>query len=142
MAQTFSARCNCGAITATITGQPIAVRQCWCRQCQKVAAGGGSTNAIFATADLRLHGELGTWNYVADSGNAMTHSFCAACATPVMAQTSARPHLRTVRLGFLDEPHGLAPHGVIWADEAPAWAVFDPALPITSRQPPPPPQQP
>ncbi len=91
---------------------------------------------MFATADVELTGALATHDYVAASGNTLTHSFCPDCGTHVMAQSSARPQFRTVRLGFLDEPHGLRPQMAIWTDDAPDWAVVDPALEQHPGQPP------
>jgi len=55
-----------------------------------------------------------------------------------MGQSSARPQFRTLRIGFLDQPHGLAPTAAIWTDDAPAWAHIDPALETHPRQAPPP----
>ena len=136
----FIGKCACGAVSARISADaPIAVRQCWCRQCQQLAGGAATNNAIFPTEDVDLAGDLATHAYVAASGNTLTHSFCAACGTPVMAQTSARPHFRTMRLGFLDAGHGLAPDAAIWTSEAPAWAAIDPALKQFAAQPPAPP---
>ena len=135
----YSGRCACGAVTATITGEPAAVRQCWCRQCQQTAGGGPTHNAMFATADVALTGELGTHGYVAASGNTLTSSFCPRCATPVMAQSSARPQFRTMRLGFLEPGHGLVPQMAIWTQDAPPWAKIDPALEQYPQQPPAPP---
>jgi hypothetical protein len=138
----FRGTCACGAVTATITGGPVAVRQCWCRECQQVAAGGPTNNAMFRTDDVQLSGELATHSYVAASGNTLTQSFCPACGTPVMAQSSARPHFRTIRLGLLEPEHGLAPQMAIWTAEAPAWARIDPSLEQHQRQPPAPPAPP
>jgi hypothetical protein len=132
----YAGRCACGAVRAQIEGEPIALRQCWCRQCQKIAAGSPTNNAMFALAGLTVEGDLAINSYVAASGNTLTHSFCGRCGTAVMAQSSARPHLRTIRLGFLDPGHGLAPTVAIWTDEAPDWAVIDPALERFPRQPP------
>lgn len=136
----FTGQCACGAVKARISADaPVTVRQCWCRQCQQVSTGTATTNAIFPTDSLNLTGNLGTNAYVAASGNTLTHYFCPACGTPVMSQASARPHFRTVRIGFLDEGHGLAPDAAIWTSEAPAWAVIDPALEQFEGQPPAPP---
>ncbi|WP_439814279.1 GFA family protein [Zavarzinia sp. CC-PAN008] len=132
-------RCACGVVTATFTGEPIATRQCWCRQCQQVAAGSATQNAIFRLADIAMTGDLATNAYVAASGNTLTHSFCGRCGTPVMAQSSARPQFRTIRLGFLEAGHGLVPSMAIWTDDAPDWAIIDPALERFARQPPLPP---
>lgn len=135
---TYSGRCACGAVEAQIEGEPVATRQCWCRQCQQAAAGGPTNNAMFATADVALTGELGTHSYVAASGNTLIHSFCPHCATQVMAQSSARPQFRTVRLEFLDAGHGLSPQMAIWTEDAPSWAVIDPEMDQYPQQPPPP----
>lgn len=143
----FSGRCACGAVSATISAsQPVTVRQCWCRQCQQAAAGGSTNNAIFPTEDVALTGTLGTFSYVAPSGNTLTQFFCPDCGTPVMAQSSGRMHLRTMRLGFLDPGHGLEPEMVIWTSEAPPWAQIDTRAQTFEGQPPapqsPPPQSP
>lgn len=129
-------RCSCGAVTARISGEPAAVRQCWCRQCQQAAAGGPTHNAMFNTADVALQGELATHAYPAASGNTLTHYFCAKCGTQVYAQSSARPQFRTVRLGFLEPGHGLRPQMAIWLDDAPDWAVVDPEIEHFAQQPP------
>ena len=36
--------------------------------------------------------------------------------------------MRVVRLGVLDQPHGLKPTAAIWTSEAPDWASLDPAI--------------
>ena len=48
-------------------------------------------------------------------------------------------HMRSLRIGFLDEGHGLRPTVAIWLDDAPDWAVIDPAMEQFARQPPAPP---
>ncbi|HKR93076.1 GFA family protein [Novosphingobium sp.] len=119
-----------------VLGEAIGTRQCWCRQCQQIAAGGPTNNAIFRVADVTLNGDLASSTWTADSGNTLTFHFCPSCGTQVYAQSSARPHLMTFRLGVLDVGHDLRPQAVIWTDEAPDWAVFDPALERFPRQPP------
>ena len=57
----------------------------------------------------------------------------------MLSGSSARPNVRVVRLGVLDEGHGLRPDMAIWTDEAPDWAVIDPAMEQCARQPAPPP---
>lgn len=136
---TYTGRCACGAVTLAISGDPIATRQCWCRQCQQIAAGGPTHNAIFKSEDVAVTGFLASSAWPAASGNTLTFSFCPGCGTQVYGQSSARPHLKTVRFGVIDEPHGLKPEVAIWTDDAPAWAVIDPALEQWPQQPPPPP---
>jgi hypothetical protein len=134
----YTGRCNCGAVSATISGKALAVRQCWCRQCQKAAAGGPTHNAMFETAEVTLSGDLRQWSYLAPSGNTLTMHNCATYSAPIYAQSSARPQFMTFRLGFLDEGHGLAPIMAIWTEVMPASAKLDPEMEIWPRQPPPP----
>ena len=136
MRETLTGRCNCGRVTASFSAAPVQTRQCWCRQCQKAAAGGPTHNAMFKIEHVALSGEVGAWSYLAASGNTLTQSFCRECGTPVHAQSSARPQFMTFRLGFLVEPHGLAPEMAIWTAEMPGWAVLDPDLQSYPGQPP------
>jgi hypothetical protein len=139
MTMSYTGRCACGAVTATITGPALAVRQCWCAQCQRIAAGSPTNNAMFAFEGVAIEGELATNAYVAASGNTLTQSYCGSCGTPVMGQSSARLQFCVIRLGFLDPGHDLVPSVAIWTEDAPAWAAIDPALEIFPRQSPPPP---
>ena len=136
---TYTGKCLCGAVTIAISGKALGVRQCWCRQCQTLAAGGPTHNAIFAAKDVRIEGALGASTWQAASDNTLTFHFCAQCGTQVYGQSSARMHLQTMRLGVIDQPHDLAPQMAIWTSDAPKWAVIDPALEQFAEQPPAPP---
>jgi hypothetical protein len=138
----YTGRCACDTVQLTITGTPVGVRQCWCRQCQQIAAGGPTNNAIFSADDVAIVGSLGSHAYIAPSGNTLTQYFCTSCGNPVYAQSSARLHLKTVRLGVINLPHDLKPTAAIWISEAPGWAVIDPALEQFTGQPPAPQSQP
>ncbi|WP_313440033.1 GFA family protein [Novosphingobium sp.] len=139
MTAPYAGGCACGSISLNLSGEPVATRQCWCRQCQQLAAGGPTNNAIFKVEDVSIEGDLGSSTWDSASGNTLTFHFCPNCGTQIYAQSSARSHLMTFRLGALDVGHGLRPDAVIWTDEAPDWAIFDAALESWPRQPPPPP---
>ncbi|MEO5587660.1 MAG: GFA family protein [Novosphingobium sp.] len=136
MSGTYTGRCACGEVTLAIAGEPVLTRQCWCRQCRRIAAGGPANNAAFRTQDVAIHGTLERHAYVAASGNTLTQWFCPSCGIHLTAQSSARPHLLTVRFGVIDEPHGLKPTAAIWTEDAPAWATVDPAMEQFAQQPP------
>ncbi|MCT2400779.1 GFA family protein [Novosphingobium mangrovi (ex Huang et al. 2023)] len=139
MTASYKGSCNCGAVTATFEGEPAWARQCWCRQCQKAAAGGATNNALFSIEGMVLNGEVSWSGYTADSGNTVEQGFCPQCGTPIFGRNSARKGSWVVRLGFLDGDHGIRPTTAIWLDEAPEWAVIDPELEQFRRQTPPPP---
>ena len=79
MGAPYAGHCNCGAVSAVIDAEPLGVRQCWCRQCQKIAGGGPTNNAIFSTDAVSIDGELRVHSYSAASGSTIEQSFFPQC---------------------------------------------------------------
>ena len=135
----YSGRCVCGQVSLVAAGKALGTRQCWCRQCQQIAGGGPTNNAIFPADAITITGTLRSAHWQAASGNTLTFSFCPDCGTQIYGQSSARMHLKTLRIGAIDQPHDLRPTMAIWTDDAPDWAIIDPALERWPGQPPAPP---
>lgn len=130
--------CLCKQVRFEITADPIAMRMCWCRDCQYFAAGNATVNVVFPSEALRiLQGELRDYESAADSGNRMHRRFCPACGTHLFSAAESRPHLVIVRNGALDETELLKPGATIWTASAPGWACIDESLPMHEGQPPP-----
>jgi hypothetical protein len=129
--------CQCGAVRVRTSADPITTRACWCRDCQKLAAGGPTHNAFFKSEEVSIEGDVRWHDVLADSGNRLARGFCPACGTPLLVQSHVRRHLIGVRIGVFDDVADLAPASLIWTEAAPHWAMLDPALPKTDRQPPP-----
>lgn len=129
--------CLCGQVRYRISGDPLAARICWCRDCQRLAAN-GTVNAVFPTAGIEVSGTVSQYRRIADSGSEITRLFCPQCGSHLLATSSARPGFTVVRIGTLDDPSAIRPSMNIWAGSAPAWACLDPALERIERQPAPP----
>ncbi len=130
-------RCFCGAVRFQSDHRPLAVRVCWCRDCQYLSAGNASVNAVFKVEGISIHGETGEYLSQADSGNTMRRRFCRECGTPLFSKSSGRLQLLVVRAGALDDPELAKPEGIIWSASAPSWAHGLTALPSCEGQPPP-----
>ena len=61
--------CLCKQVRYEFTAEPIAMRLCWCRDCQYLANGNATVNVIFPSESLRITGELRDYQSTADSGN-------------------------------------------------------------------------
>jgi len=48
--------CLCKAVRFTAKAPPLAVRQCWCRDCQNFWAGSSTGNLLFETAVVSITG--------------------------------------------------------------------------------------
>ena len=117
--------CLCKSVRFRITAKPMAMRLCWCRDCQYFAAGNATVNLVFPSNAITIEGELTDYRSVADSGRVMHRRFCPACGTPLFSEAEERPHLIIVRNGALDDTGLLKPDATIWTASAPEWA--DPA---------------
>lgn len=135
----ITGRCCCGAVRFQFDRLPIAVRACWCRDCQYLAAGNATVNAIFHSDGLTCSGAVTDFVSNADSGSVMRRGFCPACGTPLFSRSDRRPHLVVVRVGALDDPEEIGgPTGFIWTASAPSWGHIDALLENHEGQPPPP----
>jgi len=129
--------CLCGAVRFKASEPPIAARVCWCKECQRLGAGGGAVGAAFRTSAVTIEGELRDFPTIADSGNKMHRRFCPICGTHLFSEAEVRPHLIFIRVGALDDPELAKPSSTIWTKSAPSWAAIDPDLPRVEGQPPP-----
>jgi hypothetical protein len=130
-------KCLCGAVRWESSEAPIATRVCWCRDCQYLGAGNGTTNACFRTATFTVTGTMSDYVSIADSGNRMHRRFCPMCGTPLFSEAEARPHLIFARVGTFDNPDLAKPAMTIWTASAPSWACINADLPRLEGQPPP-----
>ena len=130
-------QCFCGAVQIRTSEPPLAVRSCWCRDCQYLGAGSATVNAIFRTDQISIEGKLANYESAADSGAKMTRSFCPNCGTPVSSRSDTKSHLVVLRVGLFEDREALPPNLTIWTESAPEWACVDTALPSTPHQPPP-----
>jgi hypothetical protein len=129
--------CLCRKVRFRVTAAPLAMRLCWCRDCQYFAAGNATVNVVFPSDALSVEGQLTDFRSVADSGRVMHRHFCPSCGTPLFSAAEERPHLVIVRNGALDDTGLTRPGATIWADSAPEWAWIDESLPRFAAQPPP-----
>ncbi|MFL6620208.1 MAG: GFA family protein [Povalibacter sp.] len=133
----ITGRCFCGAVRYESSAAPVAVRACWCRDCQYLAAGNASVNAIFRTDAMQITGQTAEYLSTAESGNIVRRRFCPQCGTHMFAHSSARTEVMVVRVGTLDDREGIRPAGFIWTASAPTWAPINRELPCFEGQPPP-----
>jgi len=135
MAKSISGGCFCGAVRFQCGQPPIAIRACWCRDCQYLSSGNASVNAIFRTESIEIAGQIIEYVSTADSGNIMRRGFCPKCGTPLFSASSNRPDFMVVGVGALDDPEIARPTSFIWTASAPGWGLIDRNLPNSEGQP-------
>ncbi|MDE2435094.1 MAG: GFA family protein [Sphingomonadales bacterium] len=128
--------CLCGQVRYVADSEPLGARMCWCRDCQRIASGSATVNALFDEQTVRFTGGISTFDMIADSGNKVERGFCSKCGSQMYSRT-VEPKGQPMRLraGTLDDPEIVTPSALIWVDSAPSWAPLDPALPWHAQGP-------
>lgn len=119
---TRTARCNCGALTAVATGEPVMVAMCSCGACQRRTGSAFAYSSFWEVDNVRLSGEAKSWTRIADSGHENTLFFCPTCGTALWSR-GRRKNLVNIAAGcFVDTDFpapGRAVHGALrhpWID--------------------------
>lgn len=136
MTKSYTGGCACGAIRYEIMGEPVAMNDCQCRDCQRESGTGHQSHLTFLRADVKLTGEATHWDMVGDSGNIKTRAFCPACGAPVYMTFAVAPEFFVVRAASLDDPGRYRPQLVSYGTRGHAWDFLDPALPKFDKMPP------
>ncbi|HVY04634.1 MAG TPA: GFA family protein [Burkholderiales bacterium] len=135
MSDDYVGGCACAAIHYEIAGEPLAMVDCQCRDCQRKSGTGHGSYLVFPRAGVKLSGDATHWDMVADSGNVKTRAFCPKCGSPVYMTFAANPEVFVVHAASLDDPRRYKPQLVTYRIRGYAWDHVDPALPAFDRMP-------
>ena len=136
MSEAYVGGCACGAVRYSVSGEPVAMNDCQCGQCQRDSGTGHASYLTFAGAEVTLSGAPSSWDMVGDGGTVKRRAFCPVCGTAVYMTFPAMPDVFVVRAGSLDDPGRYRPQMVFWAQAGQAWDVIDPAAVRFERMPP------
>ena len=135
MSDPITGGCHCGAVRYTLSADPLWGGHCQCTNCQKFGSAGHLSNMVVPKAALEVSGDMLEYSYDADSGNRMTRSTCAVCATPIYGVGSGNPDAIVLRVGSLDDPSIFEATAVIYTDSAVGWDTVDADLPTFPKMP-------
>jgi hypothetical protein len=116
--------CLCGAVRFKAEGEPINVRICHCRNCQKAMGSPFFARALFDQKALTVEGE--TARYA--SSEALDRVFCKSCGTRLFAWRK-KPAVAGVALAPFDDRNALTPTDHTWVTEKMEWVKLDDGLP-------------
>jgi hypothetical protein len=120
--------CLCGAVRYRISGAPVFVGQCYCRDCQKATGTGHATVIGVLESQLSLTGRTAVYASVGGSGAPVRRHFCPVCAGRLYTAADSAGPMRMVQAGSLDEPNAITPTVAIFVKDALSWDRIDPAL--------------
>ena len=131
----FSGGCACGAIRYECAGEPLAMLNCHCLDCQRSSGAPFASGVIVATRSLTVSGAPSTHTAVASSGAGTRRSFCPKCGSPLFTTGEAMPDFTSIRFTTFDEPGDFRPALDIWTSRAAPWVCLNEELPKFARSP-------
>jgi hypothetical protein len=115
--------CLCGAVRFKAEGEPVNVRICHCRNCQKAMGSPFFARALFKQDALSVEGETG---YFASS-EAVHRVFCKTCGTRLFSWRT-NGTVAGVALAAFDDRNAFAPTEHTWVAEKMGWVKLDDRL--------------
>lgn len=118
-------RCQCHAVSYECSGLPFVAYACHCRECQRLSSSAFNTCMQVAAEKVRIvSGAPRLRERTADSGNVLATLFCADCGSALFSQNSARPAIRTIYVGTLEDARSIEISAHIWVSRKLPWVIL------------------
>jgi len=116
--------CLCGAVRFRTDGEPVNVRICHCRTCQKAMGSPFYARALFEARALTVEGETAFY----PSSATLERVFCKTCGTRLFSRRSNGTAIG-IALATFDDRNAFQPSEHIWVSEKIEWVRIDDGLP-------------
>ncbi len=125
-----SGRCACGAVTYEMSGTPIIVHCCHCRECQRQTGSAYVINALIESDRVAVSGATATHVLPSPSGEGQEISRCEKCGTAIFSHYLIRGRaISFVRAGTLDDPSSCPPDVQIFTQSKLDWVPLVDSIP-------------
>lgn len=124
--RTWTARCNCGGLTAICEGEPARHSMCHCRACQRRTGSAFGLAAYFEEERVRIAGESQIFERRSDAGRWARSHFCPTCGTTLFWRLEFRPGLVGIATGTIEELDFPAPQVSVWTIFKRPWLTLPP----------------
>lgn len=107
--------CQCGAIRYELSGGPLQLYVCHCRECRKQSASAFGISFIVPLTALRVtQGEPKLWSRPTETGHTLDCAFCPECGSRLWHRRRGSADILSIKGGSLDEPIDLGKAVHIW----------------------------
>lgn len=132
---TMKGSCQCGAVTYSVSADPLFIYACHCHSCQKRTGSAFSMGLIVPVEALTLQGELTPWSRISDQGNTNTRYSCASCGNIIYGADDSGTDLAKLQAGTLEDTGDVEPGVHIWTCSKQPWVTLPPNAPLFETQP-------
>lgn len=118
---TRTAKCSCGQLRLTCTGEPVRISICHCLACQQRTGSVFGTQARFHRDSVAIEGHSTAFARVGDSGGTVTFHFCPTCGSTVYWLLASAPDLIAVAVGNFADPRFPKPRHSVYEERRHPW---------------------
>lgn len=117
--------CACGTVRYQVTGEPLRIAVCHCRDCQRRTGSAFGIGCVFPKDAVTLtQGATKTFERISNAGNWVRIHFCPECGSSVTWDFEALPQARGIAGGSFDDTSWIDPKLHVWTKTAHEWITF------------------
>jgi len=116
-----TARCRCGQLSATATGEPVRISVCHCLACKARSGSAFAVQVRFPADQVTTSGNANEYVHIADSGNAASFHFCPNCGATLWYRSGPMPQAIAIPLGNFEDPRAFVPTVSVWEERKLDW---------------------
>ncbi|MGD9810525.1 MAG: GFA family protein [Sphingobium sp.] len=128
---TITGSCLCGACSYSTDAEPIDIRACHCKLCQKATGAPFYARVKVPLDAVDMTGPTG-WHH---SSPELARGFCTACGTSLYSKRAEANQIGLC-MGSLDDPDRFHPSDHIWISSKQAWLTLADDIPCYAEGPP------
>ena len=121
MTSAHTARCRCGQLSATATGEPVRISVCHCLACKARSGSAFAVQVRFPVDQVTTSGNPNEYVHIADSGNAASFHFCPNCGATLWYRSGPMPQAIAIPLGNFEDPRAFVPTVSVWEERKLDW---------------------
>jgi len=118
---TRTASCNCGALTATATGEPFRNSICHCLNCKRRTGSAFAWTAHWKASQVQTSGDAAIAERSSDEGFWCRERFCPTCSVTVWYEIERRPGAISIPVGAFADPDFPAPTVEVYEERRCGW---------------------
>jgi len=131
----LSGRCLCGDVNYSAEGEIMFQANCHCTDCRQSSGSAFATLVFMKEDEIKVTGNLKTFDHIVDSGNMLTKHFCPKCGSQMFTGNEARENVLGIRAGTLDDHSEVKPQFNVYAGSKMGCTYLDPAIPAFDKMP-------
>ena len=131
----LTGNCLCGAVSFVAEGEPAFQANCHCKDCRQVTGAAYATLVFMNEADVKITGQLQSFEHSVDSGNVLSKEFCPKCGSQMFGKNGARPGSIALRGGSINEQELVQPQLNVFAGSKMDCTILDSNIPAHDKMP-------